>query len=79
MAVHDQAGEQVDDKVDGTAATRVLDLRAVFELVEKAFNDRSRARHERASERHELKNHSALAMRDQLDVQIREQATEQGL
>jgi hypothetical protein len=39
MAVGNEAGDQVDQKVDGAAMARMLDLRDVFELISDGLDD----------------------------------------
>ena len=39
MGVSDQTGNQVDQEINGTAMTRMLNLRNVLELVIDSFDD----------------------------------------
>ena len=39
MAISDQAGDNVDETVDGAAMASVFNLRDIFELVDDTLND----------------------------------------
>ncbi len=53
MAISDQAADEIDQKVDRAAVTRVLDLRDILELVDDRFDDGAFTKQELVHKRHE--------------------------
>jgi hypothetical protein len=44
MAVGNESGDQMNDKIDGAAMSRMLNLGNVLELINNGFNDHPLAR-----------------------------------
>ena len=79
MTVGNQAAEQIDQEVERTAMTRVLNLRNILELVNNRFHNGALAQQEFVGEWHQLITHVALEFGDQLNAKGRQQVLKQRL
>jgi len=65
VTVGDKPCEQVDEEIDGTAMTRVLNLRDVLEVVNDGLNEGTLAQEQLVGERHEGVAHILAQVRDE--------------
>jgi len=65
VTVGDEPCEQVDEEIDGTAMTRVLNLRDVLEVVNDGLNEGTLAQEQLVGERHEGVAHILAQVRDE--------------
>ena len=73
MAVGNEAGDQMDHKIDGTAMTGMLNLRNILELVNDGLNDHSFAQQELVRKVHEMVLHVFAQPGDELESLFKEQ------
>ena len=73
VTVGNQAANDVDPTVDGTAVTRMFDLRDVLELVNHRLDDRALASEQLVSQLHQLVLHVAPRLGKELNVEGFEQ------
>src|SRR5262245_48656209 len=76
IGVSNQSGHQVNDEVDHTAMSRVLNLANVFELVIDSLAQRSLAQKYFVKHRHQFVFHILLDLRNQLDIYLPELSEE---
>lgn len=72
MAVCNQATDEIDAEIEGTAVTGVLNLRNVLELVGDSFNDGAFAQEQFVTERHQSVLHVGLEASDELNAVLKQ-------
>lgn len=69
MAIGNQATQEIDQEVDGTALARMFDLRNVFELGDNGFCNCRLAQQEFVHQRHQSILHVRTDRCDELDIE----------
>ena len=72
-AVGKKSSNQMDDKIGGTAVTRMLNLRNILELVNNGLNDRSFAQQQFVRKGHKMIFHVLAQSGDELEPLFKEQ------
>jgi hypothetical protein len=76
MAVGKKPSDQMHHKIDGTAMTRVLDLRDILELIDNRLDNRPFTQQEFIRKVHELIFHVFAQPGDELESLLKEQLCE---
>src|SRR5205823_2440620 len=73
MTVGKKPGNQMNDKMSGTAMTRMLDLGNILELINDGLNDGPLTKQELVVEMHKLIFHVLTQFRDELESLFKKQ------